>query len=879
MTRTFLAVVVALASLATMAPAANADFGFVPGSAKIEALRPGGQPDLRAGGHPDRLKINFDLNTAEEKVEGNTREFSIELPPGLLADGSAVPACPRSEFDGEGCPPESQVGVLTLKFANGEKEALHVSNVEPPPGGSIELGARFFAKLPMTTHLRPGDGGVTIDQADLSQAIAMAGVEFELWGVPADHQTETGETGLTRRPFLTLPTNCAAEGLSVTLRARSWQQPAVWQQEHASTGVPLEGCDLTPFDPGIGLRLANPLADAPTGTEFDLNASPGDDPDGRGAPPIKDVSVELPAGMSMSPGGAQSLEACGDAGFDIGAESPPACPPGSKAGTVEIVSPALKDPAAGTIYVGEEHPGERFRLLIAARAADVQLKLAGALRPDPETGQLTFALHDLPRIPLSRMTLRFNGGSRALLVTPLGCGAATATATFAAYDSNATAAAQAQAAIAGAGGAACGGALPFAPTFSAGAPTPLAGRDTALSMTLRRHEGEQLAERFGVELPAGLATHLGTVETCGAAGAASGDCPAGSRIGSAVAEIGSGPVPAELSGDVYLTGPRRGAPYGLALAFDSKLGPFDLGSLVVRGTIRVGLLDGRIAIETDPLPRIIAGVPIRLQTIGLDIDRPGFVSSPTSCRPSSFEAGVRAVDGRVSVTKVPFEVRDCESQPFHPSLSLGILGNRLDKGDAVGFRIGVRMPSRTTNLRGMSVPLPAQLQFDPTRLEEVCARGAVLKGRCPSGSQVGAASARTPLLSKPLQGSVYVVQPPGKGLPDLWTILRGEGLKLAIRTTISSRHGRTVADLAGIPDFPLSDLRMSLASSGSGLISLQKGLCEGGRGLVPASTVGLEGQDRAYSRRRVPVAHRACGGKRRKRAKHRGSAGRIDAKA
>src|SRR5204862_1517349 len=110
-------------------------------------------------------------------------------------------------------------------------------------------------------------------------------------------------------------------------------------------------------------------------------------------------------------------------------------------------------------------------------------------------------------------------------------------------------------------------------------------------------------------------------------------CPADSRMGSAVAEIGSGPSPARLPGDAFLTGPYRGAPFGLELRFHTKLGPFDFGWFTVRAAVRLDPDGGKTSIETDTLPEAIEGLPVRLRTIGIDIDRRGLVRNPTSCAP------------------------------------------------------------------------------------------------------------------------------------------------------------------------------------------------------------------------------------------------------
>ena len=50
---------------------------------------------------------------------------------------------------------------------------------------------------------------------------------------------------------------------------------------------------------------------------------------------------------------------------------------------------------------------------------------------------------------------------------------------------------------------------------------------------------------------------------------------------------GPGTDPFFLGGKAYLTGPYKGAPYGLAVVVPAVAGPFDLGTVVVRQALYV----------------------------------------------------------------------------------------------------------------------------------------------------------------------------------------------------------------------------------------------------------------------------------------------------
>ncbi len=838
-------------------PATAGAFEIVPGGTTIETLNAAGGAESKAGGHPDRLVTGFRFSNGGGSPEG-TKDLVVDLPPGLSGNPNAVPFCPRQIFGetlyGPECPPDSQVGVMRLGSAEGESSATPLFSVEPGSNELALFGAALFIPLKFVASLRSSDQGLSVRLGDVPQVngVMFDEGEVELWGVPADHQEGTS---IPRRPLLTTPTRCDGGPLSVTVNVRTWQQPDRWLSDSESTGYPLSGCGELPFDPRIDFGLGNPVADAPTGARIDLTIPQNDDPGGRAASQTREAGILLPEGMTISPGGAEGLGFCGDAQFGLGAAGEPACPALSRVGSVEMAAPQFAKPLVGGVYLGQEHPGDRFRLFMVARGGGAEAKLAGSLHPDPETGRLTANLTDLPQTAFERISLKFDGGPGALLATPAACGPAATAATFTPYSGNAPVTRTGSVGIAGAAGAPCAGPPPFAPAFSGGGTRLGAGRTTALAATIRRSDGEQLPERLTIALPAGMSAALGSVDPCGGAAAGNGACSASSRIGAVLAELGPGANPVRLEGSAYLTGPYRRAPFGVALAFPAKVGPFDLGTLVVRGALRVDPLSGAVTIETDPLPRVVGGIAVRFQTIALEIDRPGFLRNPTSCAPESLDATVSSSAGAVSRTASPFRAQGCVSLPFHPAFAMALTNpSQFHAHGRPGLRISARMPAGGANLRTAEIGLPPLLRFDSSGLREICARRAAGAGNCPKGSQVGTGHARAPLLGVPLKGPLYIVQPRDAGTPDLWADLKGGGVRMALRTETSESHGRVATKLRELPDFPLASFAMSLAAGEHGVLSLKPGVCAGGKVRRPLTPIALEGQNGALRRDRIRLS-------------------------
>lgn len=840
-----------LVAFALAAPSARAaGLEIVPGSLVMRTLDKAGLPDNRAGAHPDRLQIDFELTGAA--TGDAARDLRIELPPGLGGSLAGTPQCARPVYERGFCPSDTSVGFLLQGGEDGEK--TFISSVAPAPGQLAQFGSFFvYARVPIGVSLRPGDHGLTLR---LEDQVQMPGgkTRIELWGVPIDHQN--GVQG-PRRPLLTLPTRCGP--MSITLRARSWEPGAPWISSSA-LGAPLEGCAGLPFEPRLGFSMTDSAADAPTGIEATLSFPQHDDPDGLASSQLRSVEIAMPPGMSVSPGGAEGLAACSDAQFGLGAGGAPACPFASRVGSVVIDSPQSLQPLAGDVFLGQERPGERFRLLVAASAPGVDVKLAGALDVNPQSGQITARLKDLPQLSVARIALALDGGRRALLATPLSCGPSAASARFDPLGGGTPVVSNAALTVAPhTPGTACSG-PPFAPALTAGSTSSRAGAGTSFSMTLQRRDGEQLVDRFGVQLPSGLSPALGKAERCDGAALAAAACPAASRVGAAVAEVGSGPGPAAIAGSAYLTGPYRKAPFGLALVFDAAIGPFDLGRLVVRGKVEVDSRSGRATIATDPLPERFEGIPLRFQTIGLDLDRAGFLRNPTSCAATDVSATIYSKAGASTLAKTPFRLGGCGRLGFKPAFAMS-LGDRsqLRRNGRPDFQLVGNLRPNDANMRSLELSLPRLLRFDIAGLKQICARDDAVRGRCPRGSRVGTSSVRTPLLGERLNGPLYVVQPKGNGSPDLWASIDGLGVRLDLQVQTAVEDGRTVVDLANLPDLPMSKIAMRFDGGEDGLLALRQGVCAGQRSrriLVSTKAGAQNGAERATQ---VPVRAKGCG--------------------
>lgn len=830
--------------IAGPAPSARAEFGIVPGSFTAKMLNAEGQPENRAGSHPDRLEIDFALN-----LEGTTaRDLFFELPPGLGGVPGAVQECPRALYEAgeEECPPESQVGMLRFGGEGGLK--LPVFQLEPAPGEFLTFASTAIIGAPLKAEFRPSDFGVTLKASDLpKQPLAQGHVE--LWGVPADHQTGTA---IPRRPLLTTPAQCGP--ITFGLRTRSWLEGAPWLSASAEAG-PLEGCTELAFKPSLSVRFGTPVSDSPTGMQIELATPEEDDTAELADALVHGVTIELPEGITISPGGAASLVPCSDAQLDLSSSGEAHCPAGSKVGTVELAAPALSDPLTGNIYLGEERPSERLRIFIVVPGPGVVIKFVGAMNVDPVTGKFSAALSGLPPLSFRYFRLNFDDGPGALLGTPLACGPATAVGRFVPYGGGPVVESRStQVVAARIPGTPCPGPLPFAPGLRTRSSRHGIGRATALSVSLLRRDGEQVPRRFTLKMPAGLSAAFGDIGACSDADVAAVACPASSRIGGVRAVAGSGSSTVALQGDAYVTGPYKRAPFGMMLQLHAALGRFQLGTVAFRASGTVDGRSGRISVSTDSLPDMVEGIQVRFQTIELTMDRQGLIRNPTSCKPAAVDATIEANSGAITTASSPLPLSGCHRLAFRPGFRMAFEGGgKLRRHDHPGLRVSVNLRKGDTGLRALKLALPKVLGFNTGGLKAICSRPDIALSACPAEARVGTAVVQTSLSSEPLKGGIYVAQPKGNGPPDLGISLSALGLKVGLTGHTENDHGRFATKLTGLPDMPFSSFAIRLNGGSDGALSLGANICKQGKPRKLVSAVVATGQDGSERHLRIPA--------------------------
>jgi hypothetical protein len=908
------------AIVAASAPAAQAAFGvekfFAANcNAAHEACKQAATPAeekakaeeegfAQAGGHPPFGITDFTVNNASGVpsgigTEGPVTHIRTDVAPGLSTNPQAVPECSVAEFGKE---PAPGAGVFEAPGAgcNAAEIGTNIAMIWPGAGPDIELKGKVY-------NLEPTNGlsslfGVALDLTNVGHAPFFAHTLIEghvEWASDYHDYFEikvsptlplvssrltfkgnigTGKGAIGSGGFLTNPTSCTGPGPQTTSTLTLESAKGAKSTKTFTTPIGSENCGALPFAPAFALAPETTRFNEADGITTELSL-PHDLSPAAGhldSSQLKTASVTLPEGMTLNESAAHGLEACTPAQIGIHTRNAVSCPEGSKIGTLSLEVPGLPSGSLpGKIFLGGPATGPitapPYIIYLDAESAryDVSVRLKGEVFPSETTGRLTTTFSENPEQPFSNLILHFNGGALAPLANPLACGPAKSLTVLAPFTGTAAKEPFSEFVVdSNNAKGACPSPLPFSLTQSSQNQSSNAGGHTSFTFNLTRPDGNQYLSQVKTTLPPGLVGAIPVVTQCGEPQASLGTCTSASQIGTATVEAGAGPAPFVFSGPVYLTGPYKGAPFGLSIAVAAVAGPFNLGTVVTRATINVDPYTARVTTEAS-LPRIVkgvgmpsSGVLLRMRKISVAVNKQGFLFNPTNCGALATESTVTGFilpsggsTGSLSLSS-PFQVGECAKLAFKPSFK-AVTSARFSKANGASIETTINQPAGQANIKSVLVQLPKQLPSRLTTIQKACpeATFAANPFSCPKGSFVGGARANTPVLPGKLTGPAILVSHAAAAFPDLDLVLEANGVRTILVGNTNIRKSITTTNFAAAPDVPVSSITVNLPIGPHSALAANGNLCTSS--LVMPTTITA--QNGAQIKQNTKIAAKGCG--------------------
>ncbi len=827
-----------------------------------------GEAFTQAAGHPPVGLTAFEFNHHPsglgQEPDGAVRNVRVDLPPGLAGNPEALPKCPIAAFEHNECAADTQVGTNELTAWDGVNDLTvsgTVYNLQQPPGLALDFGIAVAVEPLVNVHIFlqghvawDGDYHEYFEINDIPREGEVLGMKVPL-SVLRSKLIFNGRAGAG--DFLTLPSVCSGS-VTTSLEVQSWEGAVAHTQTHSPVGI--SGCGAVPFKPTAQVTPETAQSDAPDGASTEVKVPQHAGATEINTADIRDAHVTLPEGLTLNPSAARGLQACTAAQIAIGSSAPVSCPAASQIGTVAIETDLPPNSLTGNVYLGSPSgatiTGPPFTIYLDAESGlGVSVRLKGSVEANPTTGRLEATFTENPQLPFSSLALKLKGGAQAPLANPLRCGSASVDALFTPYTGTPAALSSTPFTTTG-----CPAPLPFVLAQSTSDSSPSAGAYTSYTFNLTRADGQQYLSQVQTTLPAGLLGAIPSVALCGEPQASAGTCAASSRIGTATVTAGAGAEPYGFSGPVFLTGPYDGAPYGLSVPVPASAGPFDLGSgacdcVLTRVALRVDPHTARI-VASGPLPTIIKGVPLRLKSVSIAVDRPNFLFNPTNCSALATESLLTSTFGATQSPSSPFQVNNCGALAFKPSFTVSTSAHPSKAGGA-SLRVSLTQGAHQANIHSVFVQLPKQLSARLTTLQKACPEGTFAADplSCPTGSKVGSATVTTPVLPGNLSGVAYLVSHGGAAFPDLDLVLQDGGVRIVLVGNTNIAKGVTTSNFATIPDAPVSSFVLELPMGRySALAASKKSLC----GQKLSMPTIMTAQSGAQIKRSTRIAVRGC---------------------
>ena len=387
----------------------------------------------QAGGHPD-LTTSFSLEAPGTPEAAQNVIF--DAPTGVFGNPQAITQCEPSNFAEDSCPPDSQVGLITI-HANygGNSDKLlgtaPIFSLVPSEGET----ARFSFIVPVLdipiaipVQVRTStDYGLRFTVKDITQLAPLASAKMTFWGFPADPvhsaqrfpkgtlghptgcpeeegtacNTEPTRSSDPNQPLIDNPTTCTGTKLTSTLEVETYADPTHHPATEA-TYPKIEGCENEVFKPVLQASPTTNQTDSASGLNVDLK-SPQFLTKAAEPSEIHSATVTLPEGFTINPDAADGQSECKEAEAEFTSEGPAHCPDTSKIGTFSIGTPALPERLEGSVYLGEPKPGDQYRLFMTASGFGMNVKLKGSVLPRRKDRPAHRRIPRTPPGPLRRL--------------------------------------------------------------------------------------------------------------------------------------------------------------------------------------------------------------------------------------------------------------------------------------------------------------------------------------------------------------------------------------------------------------------------------------------------------------------------------------------
>jgi hypothetical protein len=356
-----------------------------------------GTTDNQAGAFSP-LTVTVSRTDQDEDLQ----RIAVRLPPGLLGMLSKVQLCTEAQAQAGACGAQSEIGSVSVVAGPGADPVVlegHVYLTGPYDG------APFGLSIVVPAVAGPFDLGtidvrarIEVDPSTAALTVTSDPLPQSLDGIPL--QLETVNLDVDREGFVLNPTDCQPLGITATLQSSDDALASVSSRFQAAN------CATLAFAPKLtGLAHAKTSKAGGAYLHMRLDASPGQ-------ANVAAVKVDIPRQLPVRLAALQ--HACVAA---VIAANPAGCPAASAVGSVTVLSPVLRQPLVGPVYLVSHGGAQTPDIEFVLQGEGVSVDVVG--RTIVKHGVLSAAFASLPDVPISTLGLVLGAGPHSLLAANL----------------------------------------------------------------------------------------------------------------------------------------------------------------------------------------------------------------------------------------------------------------------------------------------------------------------------------------------------------------------------------------------------------------------------------------------------------------------------
>ncbi len=365
------------------------------------------QPSFIAGTTNNQAGAFSPLTVTLSRTDGEEdfQRASVQLPPGLLAMLSKVDPCPQAQAQAGACGPQSEIGTASVAAGPGSSPLFLTGSVYLTGPRDTPGGAPFGLSIVVPAIAGPFDLGtldvganIEVQRSTAALSIVSEPLPQTLDGIPLD--IDTISLDIDREGFVFNPTDCRALGIEGALTSSAGATAAVSSRFQAAN------CATLPFKPKL-TALTHAHASRKGGVHLHVRIvfAPG------GAN-VAQLKLDLP--KRMVPRLSTLQKACAAGTFDA---NPSSCPAASAVGTATVLTPLLRAPLSGPVYVLSRGGGAPPEIALVLQGEGVVVEAVGEAKV--KDGVESVAFRSLPDAPISELDVLLDAGPHSLLAANL----------------------------------------------------------------------------------------------------------------------------------------------------------------------------------------------------------------------------------------------------------------------------------------------------------------------------------------------------------------------------------------------------------------------------------------------------------------------------